>query len=235
VNGGTVIGAEQTRQIIEKAIRSQAQVVIELPAFGTASAIGFFVSGDNSALLVELSGRLPVNQSMLVNSACEVQFQAGGQYRFSSVITACPNWGETRALALSRPESLRSRERRRLLRATLAPSSVVNIECRRAGSIERHSAALLNISADGLACRVSGRGSSGILRNDAVCVSFRLPWHGQTFRIDAQVCNCTPCSNDNVIIGVQFEDSAAQSEQREALRQCLESRHETLSDVEACV
>src|SRR5262245_51736788 len=122
MGSGTEIDREQTRHIIEKAIRTQAQVLLESPVLGRESISGFFVSGDNKALLVELTGYPAPETQTLIHAPCEAHFQAGDRYRFFSAVTAAPQWGESRAVAIARPETLVCGERRRLLRATLAPS-----------------------------------------------------------------------------------------------------------------
>ena len=103
------------------------------------------------------------------------------------------------------------------------------------GAIHLHSGALLNISADGLACRVPGGAAECLQKSDNVWVTFRLPLKSGTFRIEAHVTNRTPGSEDHVIIGLQFEGSSGSADARRLLRECLENPHAADANLEACV
>jgi hypothetical protein len=98
----------------------------------------------------------------LVKSHADVQLYGEQRYHFAATIAASPKWGDTQAIALERPSTIQVVDRRRFWRAKLAPSSRVNLEWVHCGSQQKHVAILLNISADGLACRLDDLAASAI-------------------------------------------------------------------------
>ena len=233
MNVGTLLDREQSRQTLERAVRGQSQAVIESAALGRQGVNGFFVSGDGKALLIELTGQPPVNPQTVVGQACDVQFYCGKRYRFSSTIVAFPQWGESRAVAVARPEIVSVSERRRLLRATLAPSSTVDLEWTAAGLTQRCTAILLNVSAGGLACRVSAAAAQGLSSDHTVRTAFQLPWQSRLFTVDSAVTNKTPASEGNVILGIAFVPTPAQEADCRALKESLETPSEVMSVADA--
>jgi len=222
MNPTTLLDQNQSQLIIDQAIRGQAQVVLESSAIGPRSVNGFFLSGDTRALLIELTGHPALNPTVVVNSECDVQFYNGKRYRFASTIQGAPQWGESRAIAVRRPDVITVSERRRLLRATLAPSSSVELTWQNAGAPYRCMANLLNVGAGGLACRVSADAARGIAPDATVMASFQLPWQGRSYRISANVTNKTPGSDNNMILGLAFDSNAECAADRASLQESLE-------------
>jgi len=233
MNPSTLLDQTQSQMILDQAIRGQAQVVLESAAIGPRSVNGFFLSGDGRALLIELTGQHAMNPSAVVNGECEVQFFGGKRYRFSSTIQGAPQWGESRAISVRRPEIISVSERRRLLRATLAPSSSVELTWQSAGGPFRCAAILLNVGAGGLACRVPADAARGIAPDATITAAFQLPWQGRAYRITANVTNKTPGSEGNMILGLAFDDSGACAADRAHLREALERSAEAASVGEA--
>lgn len=225
----TLLDPVQSQIIIDKAIRGQAQVVLESAAIGPRSVNGFFLSGDSRALLIELTGQHTLNPAVVANAECDVQFYSGKRYRFSSNIQSAPQWGETRAVSVRKPEVISVSERRRLLRATLAPSSSVELSWQCAGAPFRCVATLLNVGAGGLACRVPADAARGIAPDAAVTASFQLPWQGRTYRLSASVTNKTPGSDNNMILGLAFDAGADCASDRISLQEALERSDDVLA------
>lgn len=225
----TLLDQAQSQVIIDKAIRGQAQVVLESAAIGPRSVNGFFLSGDSRAVLIELTGQHTLSPSTVANAECDVQFYNGKRYRFSSTIQSAPQWGESRAIAVRRPEVISVSERRRLLRATLAPSSTVELSWQCAGAPFRCVATLLNVGAGGLACRVTADAASGIAPDATVIASFQLPWQGRSYRLSANVTNKTPGSDNNMILGLAFDTGADCATDRLSLQESLERSDDALA------
>jgi len=204
MQSSTLMDPLQSQAMIDQAIRGQAQVVLESAAIGPRPVNGFFLSGDSRAVLIELTGQHSLNPTGVVNAECDVQFYNGKRFRFSSTIQSTPQWGESRAVAVRRPEVVSVSERRRLLRATLAPSSTVELSWQCAGAAFRCTATMLNVGAGGLACRVPADAANGIAPDATVIASFQLPWQGRTYRLNASVTNKTPGSDNHMILGLAF-------------------------------
>ncbi|MBN2561131.1 MAG: PilZ domain-containing protein [Phycisphaerae bacterium] len=224
---------EASHRAMENAIRTQAQVVLEAPVFGNMTVNGFLISGDDSALLMEVTGQLPVPVEALLGAHCEARLYSDQQYCFSSVIEAAPHWGHSRSLAITRPAILDVMERRRFLRAKLAPSTGVKLECDCAGANHRHTGAMLNISPEGLACRVDNGAAAVIGPGSAVRVRFELPELNRLFDLEATVCNRTPASEGFTIIGLHFKPTAGAVEELAALRGVLQDPATVVSESEA--
>jgi hypothetical protein len=221
MNTAIQLDAAATARIIEASVRTQSQVVLEMPRLGLGTINGFLISADDRALLMEITGRLAIRPADLVQQACDVNLYADQRYLFSSSVTAAPQWGESRSLALARPSVLRVLERRRFLRAKLAPSSKVSVEWMCGGTTVRHVAPLLNISLDGLACRMDERAAATLQSDDVLTVSFDLPGQDNQFRFTATVCTKTAASGGYVILGLQFVQCAQSADAIAELRTAL--------------
>jgi len=229
----TPLDAESTDRVLDEAVRSQAQVAIEVPAVPTPIN-GFLIAADPAALLVQLTGRPNFNPADLARQDCDVRIHGEQHYLFPAAIESVSTWGRSMAAAVTRPERIGVVERRRFRRASLAPSSRVVVQWTTGDTSHRHTAALLNVSADGLACRMEEAVAGGIARDASVSASFTLPWNHQTFNLDALVTNKTPASEGSVILGLQFTQDARAAEQRARLRQLLKHPDAVLSEAETC-
>ncbi|MFQ5429249.1 MAG: PilZ domain-containing protein [Phycisphaerae bacterium] len=209
---------------VDAAVRTQASVVLESADIPDTTINGFLISADEQALLLEVTGRPGVDFDALVGCRCEGQIYADRRYCFSSRIAAAPRWGKTQALAFDRPETVRVLDRRRFLRAKLAPSSEVSLQWKRSGTEHRHVVKLLNISADGMACRLGERAATAIDKRDHLWVTFQLPGNPQPFELGARVSNKTPASEGCTILGLQFITAAEDSATIAALRIAIEGR-----------
>ena len=212
---------EASQEVLEQAIRTDAQLVLEAPAFGNATINGYLISGDETALLMEITSGPAFAIDRMVNVRCEVRLFAERRYGFSAVIQAVPKWGNSRCVALTRPNSISLYDRRRFLRAKLAPSTRVKIEWSRDGATHRHEAAMLNISPEGLACRVESSVASAIEQGSTVITRFKLPQQRDVLELTGTVCNQTPATEGNTILGLHFEPSPENADARAALREVL--------------
>lgn len=210
----TPLDPESTSAAIERAVGNQAQTAVESPATG-GRINGRLISADCDTILVEITGRPAVDAAKLVGEQCQVQVFDLQHLQFETVINGAPAWGKSLALALVRPRTADVVERRRFRRATLAPSATLNIAWRIGGVLHRHSATLLNVSADGLACRMQAAVVGNIQNGGAVHASFELPGKdgGEEFELESIVSNKTPASEGCVILGLQFVRSEAAADQ----------------------
>jgi hypothetical protein len=193
-----------TRNAIEQSIRNNAQVIIDTPASPQSTINGFLISGDEKTLLMEITGKPLVDPVNLVNSSADVQLYAEQRYHFNVQIAACPKWGDTQALALDRPQTIQVIDRRRFWRAKLAPSSRVTLEWTHCGAIQKHVAIMLNISADGMACRIDDIGAAAVEINESLTARFSIPGESTPFELEAVLHNKLPSSPGATILGLQF-------------------------------
>ncbi len=226
---------DASQRVIETATRTQSQVVLSGEAFIGTTINGFLISGDEATLLFEVTGHLPLPIESLIGVACEAQIFSEQRYAFPTTIDGAPRWGKSRALAISRPGVIAMIERRRFLRAKLAPSSRVNLEWQHGGVIHRHLAVMLNVSSDGIACRVDELSTKAIEAGNTLNVAFDLPGKGEPFHFEATVMNKIPGSDGCTIIGVQYVKSPDVSDQLDALREALNESSDVKPKAEAFV
>lgn len=226
---------ESSFRAIETAIRTQAQVVISFPSYPDHTLNGFLISGDQTALLMEITGRPTLNIEDLINATCQVRMYSDQRYQFNSEVSGTPQWGETQSLALTRPMALTVLDRRRFLRAQLAPSTKVSVEWTANDGGHRHSATLLNISADGMAVRMDDNGAAAIHPEVNLVAVFTMPGQNKPFHMQATMANKTPATGGFTIVGLQFTRTPNQTGQLDALKIVLAQQQEDALDVEAAL
>lgn len=212
---------ESSQAVLEQAIHTHAQLVLEAPAFGRTTISGYLISGDDSALLMEITGQSSVPIDRILNVRCDVRLFTERRYGFPAVVQAVPSWGNCRCVALSRPQTISLFERRRFLRAKLAPSTRVGIEWRRDGADHRHEADMLNVSPEGLACRVENSVAQVLDKGGTVVTRFKLPPMREPLELIGTICNQTPASEGYTILGLHFEQISENSAGCAALRDAL--------------
>lgn len=198
------LGPEETSQTLKEAANARSEIVIEPESVEGATINGRIISCDKQVMLIEVTGRLPVPADKITGQRCGGFVYHDRKYTFASEIVDLPNWGETQAISIARPQWLGIPNRRRFLRSKLAPSSTVQLEWKDNGVSHRQSVNLLNISADGMACRVNDSVAGLIDRRHQLNVSFDLPDGERSISLSARVTNKTPASEGCSIIGLQF-------------------------------
>jgi c-di-GMP-binding flagellar brake protein YcgR len=235
MNESITLDAPASQNALEWAIRTQAQVVLESAVLPNTTVNGSLISGDEQALLMEITGRPARDPNVLVDAAAQVQIYSDRRYSFATTITAAPHWGDTRGLAIDRPPILTVIDRRRFVRARLAPSSLVKVGWRHAGADHRRVATLLNISQDGLACRVEDPAALAIEVGDPLRAEFSLPGQHATFRLTATASNVTPAGGGATILGLQFTRSVETAKQLKVLRASLQHPQKSATESEVLV
>jgi hypothetical protein len=226
---------ESSDHAIETATRTQAQVVLESPAFPSTTINGFLVSGDDKALLMEITGHPLPSIDGIVNAPWVATIYGEQRYTFSTRITDIPRWGRSGHLAFARPGVVGLIERRRFIRAKLAPSSQVRLVWHQSGIPHSHRASLLNISPDGLACRMDDDAAAAIGEDNPLEATFDIPGHGEPFVLQATIKNKTPASKGCTILGLQFVCTSEVADQLAVLKELLESPTNSRPRVEACI
>jgi c-di-GMP-binding flagellar brake protein YcgR len=154
---------------------------------------------------------------------CDVGLLLNGQqYLFSTSVLDVLDSMEGRRLEVTRPRVLQVLQRRRFVRADLAESAAVRVGPADAGRAPLCKGVLLNISCDGLACRMDCGDAKRFALNDVVRLSFSLRGGTEHFHGIAAVKNLTEGGTEGtVILGLQFDKSPAWAEQAARLRESL--------------
>jgi len=214
-------------RLLAEAVTARSAIVLEFDAMPGRTVNGTLLSCDEDAMLVEVSGRPPFEWSKLKGESCEARIYHDQRYIAETRVLDVPTWGNTLGLALARPAALRVLDRRRFLRAKLAPSSKVEIQWKVAGAQRRHTVSLLNVSADGMACKLEDEVATGLDKRRRLRVGFDLPGGGHRIELDARVTNLTPASAGSSIMGLQFITSEADAASVRALRMAIERAEST--------
>lgn len=218
------LSEHQTRRVVQQSIRSQAQAIIEPADLPDLTLLGFVASGDDSIFTVELTGARRHALDRLVGRMVGVQLFCGEKYLFNTRVVTGPTWHAAEQLTLACPQSIQVVQRRRFWRAQLAPSSAVTVQWRGHRGPEQADAALLNVSSDGLACKLNAGAALVLTPGRRVQVEFLIPPARAPFVFEAIVRNAAPSSDDGCIVGVEFQINAvdqAAVEMQNTLRELL--------------
>lgn len=218
------ISERQSRRVLEQAVRMQSQLLIEPTGMPDRTMLGFVASGDADVVVAELTGPPHPWLRSLTGRTVGVQLFVQERYLFESCVLAGPSWHDGEQLTLTAPRVLQVVQRRRFWRAQLAPSIRVALHWRNGGRPQHTHCPLLNVSAEGLACKLDAGAAQALGVGNRVSCEFRLPGANREIRLDAVVRNCSPASDDTWIVGVEFElnpadpgVAAAQQELRDIL------------------
>lgn len=156
----------------------------------------------------------------LLPGAClDVRFSLDGQeFFFSSSILCC---GEA-DFEIGRPDRLHTWQRRRFLRARLVDSA--NVTLTHAGSFgqARGEGAILNVSQDGLACRVSRELADSLRIDETIGVVFELGPQRTRIECNGRIKGKTAAgSAHSIIVGVHFEHDTESPEMMAHLSRLL--------------
>lgn len=188
---------------IDAALQSQAPVILESPEFNGATINGFLIAGDARALLMQVTGRPAIDLARVIDICCEGQIYGERRFCFSTKVASLPRWGETQALSFERPEQLVVMERRRFRRAKLAPSTKVTVSWIKSGVAHSYQASLLNVSADGIACKVDDAVAVNMEKSMRVNTSFELPGT-ERIELAGLITNKMPGAEGCSLLGLQF-------------------------------
>ena len=223
-------------EMLRRAVASRCSIVLEFATAPGRTVSGTLVSCDDASMLVEVSGRPALEWDKLVGVACEARIYDDQRYSATTRVLALPAWGNTLAIALAHPASLRVLDRRRFHRAKLAPSSEVDIEWKVDGVARRQTVKLLNVSTDGMACRIDQSAAAGLTKRQRLRVGFAIPGAEQRVQLEARITNLTPASAGSFIVGLQFMASKGDAAAIRALRIAIERADSVANDEkEVCV
>ncbi len=215
-----------SNRAIHAAVEKRVPVVLESASFKGVTINGALMSSDGRALLIEVSGRPAIDLKKLIGAHFDGQIYGERRFSFSSRIETVFAWGQSICLSVERPSRLVVLERRRFIRAKLAPSSKVTLAWSAAGRSHRHQANLLNISAEGLACRMDDELAALIDPAHRLTVTFELPGGEGATELAAILTNKVPGSEGCSLVGLHFIRSENDAPIIAKLRAALAARQD---------
>lgn len=221
------LNPRQSARVLDQCVRAGSQILVELAGNTVQPVPGRLISADESILLACLNHKLRPQTDGLVGRYVDVQIFTDPRHCFTTHIVEAGHDDEPNQIALRRPDVIQIVQRRRSWRAKLAPSSSVSLRWNGPdGDAIAREGRLLNLSADGLACRMNAAEAAELFVGDHLDVRFDLPQADAEFEFAATVTNRTPGSEDAVILGMQFlvlDDDLPATATQQRLRECLYS------------
>lgn len=212
--------SRQLARVLEQAVRNRASFEIEPRTWPENQILrGTVANRDGNLLRIELDdtpAEFPLTG--LIGAFCDVRTVLSGQmYLFSTCVVDVADSGVPRRLVLATPTMIQLVNRRRFERRPVTGNSPVRVEA--GGADDSPVGELLDISADGLACRVTGDDFDDVFFvGDEIRVSFELPDHGGSFDLPAIICNKKPATDGQEhTIGLKFKPCANDLAARDVL------------------
>ena len=224
-SGASVDLSEQAAsRLLEMAKRRGASIQLEVKSADQERVLrGRVLAASQQGLTVQLEHE--PEESVLPSTCCDAVLHYEGQaYMFASHLLAWEADGEKTVLEIASPDEIRVWQRRRFVRATLADSARVYFSRPDEFEAILFDGAMLNVSPDGMACRVdvvdAGRQSVG----EPLGVGFALQPGQDTIALNATVKSKTPGGTPGtIILGVKFVQADRHREQHARLVEILDS------------
>ncbi|GJM24267.1 MAG: hypothetical protein DHS20C16_06820 [Phycisphaerae bacterium] len=158
-------------------------------------------------------------EDILPSTCLEVQFALDGQaYFFSSSTLTC----DEAHVEIGRPARLHIWQRRRFMRASVSESATVILTDATATGCVKGKGAMLNVSQDGLACRLRREEADRINIDEKIGVKFELGQERTCIEFCGRVKSKTAGGSANsIIVGVCFGQDSMNQSARDELNRLL--------------
>ncbi len=210
------LDAQTSSRLIERAGRTHAPLTLTFSQCGADRVADLRIQSTDAQALCLEADKGAVDD-VLPSTCLEVQFALDGQEYFFSSSTL--EYTESR-IAIGRPERLYVWQRRRFLRASVAESAVVVLADAK-GRVKGEGA-MLNVSQDGLACRISRDTADRIEIDEIIGVKFELGQQRTYVECYGKLKSKIAAGSANAIIaGIHFEDCADSQDAKAQLNRLL--------------
>ena len=213
------LDAQTSSRLLERVQRCNAPMTLAFSQCGEERVIDVQIQNAGAQRL-RLTAEIDERFDDILPSTClEVQFTLDGQaYFFSSSTLA---WVDTQ-LEIERPTRLHTWQRRRFMRASVAESAIVTLtEANTPGRIKGEGA-MLNVSQDGLACRLNREVADRIDIDERIGVKFQLGQERSCIAFHGRVKSKTAGGSANsIIVGVCFGQDSKDQDARTKLTRLL--------------
>ncbi len=198
--------------------RSDANVDVEL--------VGKLVSGDERTVTIRFN---PDARLKLTDVEYTADFTLASQrYVFKGRCTGGPGDPSSEVFMLIEPNTLASVERRRSRRRQLAPRGSINLATTDPVDPWRCAAAMLNVSLNGLACRVEKNHAARIRTGATLEIVFEVGSPPCTLDLRGRVVSVSDAgSPDCILVGIEFDEDNAYTAAHDSFAAALESEQGT--------
>lgn len=218
------LDAPGTARVLAEALEARAEADLHVTADGfELQCRAVFVREEGPRLLLRLHGGDTAARAIPSSSPLRITMEvAGARYVFDSRRADCPGECESGAIQVCTPDAVLLAERRRSPRQRFHGPCDVALYAGDALAESFCEAAMLNLSTEGIACRVPTQ-QAGLLRiGQIVRVVFRLDRSTPEFDLHGRVTNITEGGTaERMVVGLEFVADESSGEDRQRLEEAL--------------
>lgn len=213
-------------RVLTDAVDARACVKLHVDGDGVkADSCGELVGGDDSHLAIRLTHPDTVLRTCLPDYPLRVTMTvADVQYEFDTRCVEQPTTPDVRVIRVLRPDTITSADRRRSPRRLLRQATNVSLRSPDADEGWHCNGVMLNLSSDGLACRMPEQHAGPLHLDQTIRVTFRLGRSSQLFDLTGRISNITRgATPGQLVVGLEFAVDRCSEESGAELRRVLEA------------
>ncbi len=214
------LNGSDTARILSRALAGRVRVTLRAELGGRAIAVGGpLQDARGNVLIVGLEGANADKRERMTEGILLATFELEGvSYAFDTRAMENGLMGKSATLQVEAPKSMAAADRRLAPRRRLKKTSGVVLHAPEIDPGWWCEGILLNVSTDGLACRVSEEARSSLTAGMNVRAVFRLASSASQFDLGARVATVTQAAEpEQLIVGLEFLSSAAAAPDRARL------------------
>jgi hypothetical protein len=189
-----------------------------------ACLAGILTADADGNLILEVREFESGTAQLLASSSLQAEMSLGsGLYRFETRC-AFPAQAEQHSLWLTPPTSVSVVERRKSRRRRFREQTQVTLRATSQSDSWRGQATLLNLSMQGVACKVSARDTAHTAIGQVLHLAFALQAGSQLLELTGRVTNVTETGSPNhAVVGMEFVEDDRLAAAQEALKASLDN------------
>lgn len=203
------LDGRKSQEVLSSAVQQGRTIDIYAdPEVSVVLLNGLLVDSNDSHLFICVHCENATEMAMNALSTLHAEFTLDGMvYRLETSELDDLASGEEHLVRIPRPEFITRVERRRSRRYGFRRTTDVEIALGRNGQGERLQGLLLNLSVDGLACKVSNAEAVRLATYQTVTVTFRISGGHPPLVLTGRVASRTPGGSQGcTVIGVEFDE-----------------------------
>jgi c-di-GMP-binding flagellar brake protein YcgR len=167
---------------------------------------GELLAAVDGVLEIRLESGAQIRAAAVESGSVNVRFELDGRrYAFDTRFAASEAPPASGVVRIEAPSQLRSSDRRRSIRRRLRRATGVMLVSAGPGPRRTAQGVMLNLSAEGLACRIRRHDSAGIRPGRTIRAMFQVEEPAEAIELDARVVTVTPAgTRDHLVVGLEF-------------------------------
>ena len=223
-----ILGADASDQVFLAAVKAHNPITLCCDEDSADEALsGTIVGGSETQLEVEIDRLDHHAHALLASPTLFASMDvAANHYVFKTHCVTTTAESDADVLRLVRPAAVAVVERRRSRRRAFRETTELVLHAIDPDAGWRLHADMLNISLNGVACRIHGADAAGALGvGETTRVAFSLGRPGRAFDLTARVVSRTPAGTPgNFVVGMEFVDDGCLAADHRRLREALAHR-----------